>query len=206
MDWPVATGQLSLVHGPNGSVAGTIVVQDDQLRSWGPISVSGKLSVKGDLPLTLKLAGGGGGQAKVKITGNYDAALSLMRVVVQVWTPEKLKYQWNDAFVPFWAHTLGVRLDRFNVDTNAKGTIKGAHIFSAPISGSPPTLSSTMDRELQNGAFAMKSKGIRVLGNYNNATTAFSVSSSRINVGYGSFFTAGSLVEVTSDNFFIRNY
>ena len=50
------------------------------------------------------------------------------------------------------------------------------------------------------------SGSLNVFGDYNDAMGTFSVTSSKASVGYGTFFTAGSLVTVTSDNLFLRNF
>lgn len=201
LDGPVASGALSLVHGPDGALAGTIVVTDDHLNVWGPVALTGKLRVNGTKALSLRLAGGGPGEAKIKITGSYDAPLKLMRVVVIVKTPEKLRFQWNDAFVPEHADLTGFTLDRTSVASNAQNKIKGQHLLVGP---GINTLVNSQDLEVPNSDFQLKAPGVKLFGDYNLGPNTFSVNSSKTSIGYGSVFTPGSLVTITSDNLFPR--
>jgi len=150
----------------------------------------------------MRLKGGGPGQAKVCITGSYDPAVTLMRVVVKVKTPENLDYQWNDAFIPVDANNLGITIDRFSVASNSKGCIKGLHQFLAP--GSLALNVATSDREMKNSDFQVKGKNLNILGDFNSITNLYPVFSCKTRLGYGTIYTPGNEVIVTTDDLFPR--
>lgn len=201
-DGPVASAMLSLVQGPKGAIAASVVISDDHMTSWGPVVASGKLKVSGTNPLSLRLKSHSKGMPRISITGNYDASVRLMRVLVKVKTPEGQSFQWNDAFVPDNATSVGLAIDRAAVVSNGKNVIKGSHVISVP--GAVPLLVRTTDREIPNTDFKLQGKGVNIMGDYNPATMSFSVFQSKVSVGYGTIFTPGSLVIVTSDNSFLR--
>jgi hypothetical protein len=197
--------EVNLTQGPRGALVAEVTISDNHLNTWGPVTLAGKAKVKALQPLTIKLNGGSKGLPKVKITGSYDASVKLMRVLVNVKTPEGISFQWNDAFVPDHADDVGLRLDRVSVATNLAGQIKGVHNLTLP--GAMPMvlpLAST-DRQLPNSDFMVNAKGVKLIGDYNHASDTYSVYNAKFNVGYGLIFTPGSLVNITSDKLFPRN-
>ena len=200
-DGPQATATLNLVQGPAGTLAGSITVTDEFANIWGPIPLSGDLLLRSTLPLSLRLSGGGAGQAKVKITGSYDPGVTLMKVLVDVKTPQKLKYQWNDGFIPVYANDTGATISRTSVASNTKFVIRGTHTITGPATSLGI---ATQDRQLINSGFQLKGPGLNVIGQFNNVSNTFPVSNARFSIGYGPIFTPGSLVTVTTDNFFVR--
>ena len=198
-DGPEATATLNLVQGPKGRLTGIVTFQDEALNTFGPVTVNGKLSVKGTTPLAMTLKGNS--PAKVQLTGTYEPGLKMMNVRITAKSPDKRTFAWNDSFIPTNASSTGLSYHRMDVLSNQKLAITSNHAVSGPALSA---LVKTADREGPASSFSLKGKGVNLFGNYNTATTTFTVTSSIADTGYGRITTPGSLVTVTSDNFIVR--